>query len=1088
MASPLNLTSTELLNGLTVEASAGTGKTYSVAALITRELACNDDLGIENVLVTTFTRAAAAELRDRIRRRLRDTANALDQEKADSNDELLTWLSKASAADRQRYVRNLRRAVVNFDNATIGTIHSVCSRILAMAGIDSQGDDAEEFTARTISQVVNDRLVSEALVNSNVWDEGRIAQLLRFRLDNPLIELFYTTDNVDEKNQLEQLKAMIGEMVAAVHDKTRNRPSFNDLVRRAEEVLRGDSGDAVRKRFADRFSLAIIDEAQDTDGLQWRLFHHVFPKGVLSSDHRLVSVGDPKQAIYSFRGADVYAYLDARNEDLVSTLTVNYRSDQSIIDALNMLFEGKSLGKGIDYIPITADASNQISRIGNMSSVEAIDTGDLNNDQQAADAACRQVRRILEIGTIDRDGQHNRVRPQDICVLADSNTIVRLVQRQLQKHGIPAVASGSDSVFADSTAKDIRVLLLALERISDTGRVRNLAATAFFGVSLADPRLLPEDLIEQGDKSDDLVLQIQEQLSTWLQRLRRGGVSGLLAALEADDDVMSSVVSGLSGERHLADLSQVLDLLHAETRGRSTSPSELLEAFDRLSALDRNSDLVARRVESDAAAVQVMSVHKAKGLEFPCVVVASLWKPKPYKKHLHIPRFRNPDSNESRQEYVDIGWVLDKPDEKSKSNHVKAAKEEQKRLLYVALTRAKHHLSFLWPSTNKEIPIILDALNGSVIGSTTREGNVLVARLSVDDLPEMSRYKPTSVIPTKELEVEVGPVSVEQSLRRTSFTGITRAQKSLSKRVGVPEFEQPGSGNDETPDLFVARSRYASPDVPTGVPMPLARIVGGKHVGKVLHKVYEIVDTSAPDLREEIAAKCAVVISGGRLLDEIDAVVDGITQSLTTPLGPEFGNRTLAEIGSVNRLPELDFEMSVAGLTSGVKVSDFGRVLAEVLDSTDVLYPYASLLSHESFDIDLAGLVNGSIDAVLQLGSDDDPALWITDYKSNRLDQDGDHQVIDGYRQGRLFEAMVDHHYPLQALIYGAAMYRYLRWRLPNLADHSSHIKGFSYFFIRGMVGANTPLEGSKPHGVFTWNAPPHLWRLLSDRLSGDPK
>ena len=1085
MASPLNLTSTELVNGLAVEASAGTGKTYSVAALITRELACNDDLGIENILVTTFTRAAASELKDRIRRRLRDTASALEQNSSDSNDELLTWLSEASVTDRQRYVRNLRRALVNFDNATIGTIHSVCSRVLAMAGVDSQGADAEEITARTISEVVNDRLVSEALVNNYAWDESRVARLLRSRLDNPLTKMYFKTEEAEKIEQLERLESMINEMVVAVHDKTRNHPSFNDLVRRAEEVLGRSSGDAVRKRFAERFSLAIIDEAQDTDGLQWRLFHHIFPPESSSSAHRLIAVGDPKQAIYSFRGADVYAYLDARNVELLSTLSVNYRSDQVVVDALNMLFEGKSLGEGIEYLPVTAHSGNQASRIAGVPPVEALDLGDANNAFQAADVACRQVRRILENGLIDREGVQVPVMPQDLCVLTGSNTIVKLVQRQLQKWGIPAVSSGSDSVFSDSTAKDIRVLLLALERISDTGRVRNLAATAFFGVSLADPRLLPEDLVEHDDQSIDLVLEIQEKLASWHQRLRRGGVSRLLAALEADDQVMSSLVADLSGERRLADLSHIFDLLHAETRGRSTSPSELLEVFDGLSALDRNSDLVSRRIESDAAAVQVMTIHKAKGLEFPCVVVADLWKPKDYKAHLEPPRFHELGSDGSRQDYVDIGWVIDSRNDEAISKHEAASVEEQKRLLYVALTRAKHHLSFLWPSTNKGNPVILEALNGTVIGAPSSDGNVLVARLSVDDLPEMSRYKPTSVIPTKELEVEVGPVSVEQSLRRTSFTGITRAQKTLSKRVGLPDFEQPGSGNDEAPDLFVARSRYAASEVPTGVAMPLARLVGGKYVGKVLHKVYEIVDMSAPNLREEVAAKCAAVITGGRLLDEMDAVVDGITLSLTTPLGHEFGERTLAEIGSVNRLPELDFEMSVAGLTSGVKVSDFGRILAGALDPADVLHPYAAYLSHESFDIDLAGLINGSIDAVLQLGSDDQPALWITDYKSNRLDRDGDHQIIDGYRQDRLFEAMVDHHYPLQALIYGAAMYRYLRWRLPDLPDHSAHIKGFSYFFIRGMVGVDTPRENGTPHGVFTWNAPSHLWRMLSDRLSG---
>jgi len=174
--------------------------------------------------------------------------------------------------------------------------------------------------------------------------------------------------------------------------------------------------------------------------------------------------------------------------------------------------------------------------------------------------------------------------------------------------------------------------------------------------------------------------------------------------------------------------------------------------------------------------------------------------------------------------------------------------------------------------------------------------------------------------------------------------------------------------------------------------------------------------------------------------------------------------------------------MAIADLAAGVRVSDFGRILADLLPANDVLRPYVDMLTHESFDIQLTGLINGSIDAVLQLGTNEDPELWITDYKSNRLDQDGDATLIGAYQQERLLDSMVHHHYPLQALIYGTAMYRYLRWRAPHLAHPSNHVKGFAYFFIRGMVGPDTPPDT----GVFTWQAPTGLWQRLSDRLAGD--
>ena len=201
--------------------------------------------------------------------------------------------------------------------------------------------------------------------------------------------------------------------------------------------------------------------------------------------------------------------------------------------------------------------------------------------------------------------------------------------------------------------------------------------------------------------------------------------------------------------------------------------------------------------------------------------------------------------------------------------------------------------------------------------------------------------------------------------------------------------------------------------------MPLARLVGGTYVGKVLHEVYEHIDTSAPDLKAEVDAQCRRIITGALLRDEIDRIIDGIHLSLTTPLGSELGNKTLADIGSERRLAELNFEMAVTELTAEVRVSDFGKILRDLIPAGDVLSDYVDTLTHESFDIGLAGLINGSIDAVLQLGTDDNPQLWITDYKSNRLDDEDDEQLIDAYHPARLVGAMRHHHYPLQALIYG---------------------------------------------------------------------
>jgi len=556
----------------------------------------------------------------------------------------------------------------------------------------------------------------------------------------------------------------------------------------------------------------------------------------------------------------------------------------------------------------------------------------------------------------------------------------------------------------------------------------------------------------------------------------------LATEITSDTTVMESFVAGPDGERHLADFSHVIDLLHAETRGSGISASQLLEVFDTYALMNGNSEVVSRRIESDIDAVQVMTVHKAKGLEFPCVIVAELWKPKVYDASRDVPKYRQTLSDGGYQNRIDIGWALDCTAEESKTLVTQAQCDEQKRLIYVAFTRPEHHLAFLWQSQPKDESMLAQTVDLALINREEPSGEVLVPSVARNNPPRNWRYAATQLTGKPELLIADGPATIEQSYRRTSFSGIASAQRSMTRKIGTPDFTPTIGGNDEDANWFTVTNHYASADTPTGVHMPLARIAGGTYVGKVLHEIYECIDTAAPDLRLEVGQQCRRIIRGSLLGGDLDVIVDGIHLSLLTPLGPSLGNVRLGDIPPDRRLAELNFEMAVADLAAGVRASDFGRILADIVPAGDIMRSYVDTLTHESFDIPLAGLINGSIDAVLQLGTDDDPQIWITDYKSNRLDQDGDATIIGAYGQERLFDAMAHHHYPLQALIYGTAMYRYLRWRAPHLANPSDHVKGLSYFFIRGMVGPDTPPNT----GVFTWTAPAGLWQRLSDRLAGD--
>jgi exodeoxyribonuclease V beta subunit len=258
-----------------------------------------------------------------------------------------------------------------------------------------------------------------------------------------------------------------------------------------------------------------------------------------------------------------------------------------------------------------------------------------------------------------------------------------------------------------------------------------------------------------------------------------------------------------------------------------------------------------------------------------------------------------------------------------------------------------------------------------------------------------------------------------------------------------------------------------------------------------MHTVYEHIDFTATDLPLEVARVVDTYVTGSLLREHRQQIIDGVVLSLRTPLGGLIGPTTLAEVSSADRLNELNFEMGLAAFSQGVMVNNIGKVLVQCLEREnrfdDVLMPYARMLASDAFAVPLYGLMNGSIDTLIRFSQDAQQRLFVTDWKSNRLDEDGMAYVIDGYSRESMVNAMEHHHYPLQALIYGTAVHRYLRSRAGSGKPLPS-IAGMAYFFIRGMVGEPTPTENGHRHGVFTWEAPQGLWQELSDEISGAVK
>lgn len=1064
MIPTLNTTSTELVNGLFIEASAGTGKTYSIAALVAREIALTDSLRIADILITTFTRNSAAELRDRVRRRLIATASQLVSDNITDDDELVAFLRSHPQHSVVDQVQRLQRAAVEFDMATVSTIHSVCTKILTLAGIALGSAHNEVPLSLLVKQKVNDVVIEEAM-QGRIWDSKRLAQTVETKLRSFDANLWINPQLEGSEHQdAIAAKALVSRVVAAVNEATKSAPTFDDLLRLAAEVISDDKYRAVQNQIKERFRIAFVDEAQDTDPLQWSIFRGIIPD--TAADSVLVVVGDPKQSIYRFRGADVDQYIAQRKDESVVSLATNYRSDQDLVTATNRFFEGAHFGGGIAYVPVSSSAQNDGRSISGVEPLEVINLGQVSSQEFLIEPAAHRVAQLLQHAQLNG----NPLNPSDICVLVRSGSVGVRIERQLRRLRIPAVSGGTASVMNSEVASHLVFVLQALEKPTDLGRARKAAGTMFFGRSLLDPHIV----------SDGGVDAELELLHSWSFILSHRGVASLGAAMLDNPTCIQSMLSSRDGERRLTDFRHIIDLLHSASQSGPSDAAHVLLRVAELSEMDETSELVSRRVESDAKAVQIMTIHGAKGLQFPVVVVADLWKPKPGNQRKAPAMFLgNPDPvTGMRTRNIDVAWVLN-----GSVSDVAAAHEDAEtaaealRLFYVAMTRAEHHVSLFVPSSDTAGCIAYECISPFFL-EEPGDGAALINAASIPEaqpLPSAPSHASLHLAPA--------PPDIKQTYRRTSFSGITAMAE---QRAGNHGFSAVGHGNDEATAAINFGHAYASAETPTGVTMPMARIPGGTSLGNVLHTIFEHWDPSVRPLQQEFARLVDLHANSPLLRPHHVSLVTGLEAVVTTPLGSRFNNKSLADIPVTDRLAELAFEMSVAELSKNVLASDIGRILLNALPPTDVLYPYAESLISPTFNIPLAGILNGSIDALLRVSGNTHDTLFVTDYKSNRLDTDDDSALIDAYSPLRLVSAMADHHYPLQALLYGTALHRFLRWRAPHL-NSDDVIGGIAYFFLRGMTGPLTPVdEHGNPYGVFQWQAPAGLWAQLSNRLAGD--
>ena len=1089
-----------LPRGVTVlEASAGTGKTYTIAGLAARYVA--GGIPLERLLVVTFTRNATSELRDRVRERLvtaeQGLADVLAGGGVPLGDDVLALLANGSDAEVEERRARLQAALADFDAATIVTTHGFCQAVLEGLGIagDLEPDvtfveDVRDLVDEVVDDLYVRRFQGEAQPPFTRREAGEIARAAAVR--NPTAPL--DPAGLDD-GSTPALRRRLAEAVRIEVERRKRRlgiMTYEDLLTRLEAALTGPAGDAIAQRLRDRYEVVLVDEFQDTDPTQWAIMRRAF--GV--EDCTLVLIGDPKQAIYAFRGADVYAYLAAKDAATAhETLDVNWRSDGPLLAAYDELFGNAQLGHpGIAYRSARPAPANREARLHGAPHPAALRLRVVERDQvrttqggyAQTDAARDHIARDLAadvVALLDSGAtiEGRPVEPGDLAVLVRRNVDAEVVRGQLEAAGVPAVLNGAGSVFATPAADDWLALLEALERPSSSMRAHAAAHTDFVGWDA-------ERIALAGDADWD---EVHARLHGWARLLREQGVAALAEAVTRGERVPERLLARVDGERRMTDLRHVGQLLHAAAMEGDLGVAALAGWLRKRiqAAADEGDEERSRRLESDAEAVQVLTIHRSKGLEFPIVYVPYLWHPSWSPRNPVPVAYHDGDCRR-----VDVG--LAGPEYRChRAREESEQRGEDLRLAYVALTRARHQAVVWWagtkPACNSPLGRLLFARqeDGTVPdeGPPTPTDAAAIARL--EELAERSRgaiaversvlgglpahwSRPPGA--AAELRAATFDRSLDERWRRTSYSALT----AVAHDAWVASEPEEDLVDDEPAvDEADADAAPAPADA-----LPLAAMPAGTQVGSLVHDVFEAVDFAAPDLDAELAARLGQA-RGRRHVDLGDtaAVVAGLRAAIETPLGPLAGDRALRDVARGDRLDELTFELPLAGgdrPAGAVSVHAIAALLRRHVPAGDPLDGYADRLDDPALAATVRGYLTGSIDCVLRAGD----RFLIVDYKTNRLGAPGRAPRLDDYAPAALADAMQRAHYPLQALLYGVALHRYLRWRLPGY-DPDRDLGGVLYLFVRGMTGPGTPRVGDVPHGVFSWRPPAGLIADLSDLL-----
>jgi exodeoxyribonuclease V beta subunit len=1179
-----------------IEASAGTGKTYTITGLFLR-LLLEKSLSVHQVLVVTYTEAATEELKDRIRSKIREAIEAFAAGK--SEDSFLLHLVRRHPS-AEKALSLLREALRTFDEASIFTIHGFCRRMLHENAFESGSlfdTDLVTDPSMMIQESVDDfwrrnfYTASPLFVNyalANRFTPGDLSSLLKRKMNQPFLRIIPEDEGPDtrggeekfrkafsrvqeawpsvkeevirllgtyegmnkryynpskaeswkvemedlfvfgendsglfpdfnkfsrsevEKNvkknfappehpffdlcedlcrAAQDLETVFGRRLLGLkvqlfkevgeelsRRKTeKNVQTFDDLLLKLQAALEGKGGGDLAKIIRRKYRAALIDEFQDTDPVQYAIFDRIFGAG----GGILFLVGDPKQSIYGFRGADIFTYMEAVGKvDTRYTLTENWRSEPELIQSVNGLFgnaspaflyekipfEPATPAKGREAEPLKIEGERHSFTLWFMDAEKWAPNNGVIDKGVAKDVipglVAAEITRLLNLGKEGKALVGKRpLRANDIAVLVRQNKEALLVQRALSGRNVPSVLYSTQNLFDSPEATEMVRFLAAVVDPSEESLLKAALSTDMLGIAGEELERLTMDEA----RWEKWLVRFREYHDLWQER----GFFRMFGSFLKDQKILTRLIAFSDGERRNTNLLHLMEVLHQASTDRRLNMTGLLKWLSEQRDPEApRSEEHQLRLESDENAVNLVTIHKSKGLEYPIVFCPFSWDGVRSRKDKEPLLFHDPQNP--------VQLIFDLGSEDRVRHKAFAQKEElaeNLRLLYVALTRAKYRAYLVWgrfKTAETSAPAYLfhapKAKEPDSIVKALAESFKEVTNGELLSKAKSLMKKPSAILQViRDIEADEGRFSPLPEEARISaprrFSGTIDRQWKISSFSALASDRPHG---EEGTDYDAATA--LGPEEPlrkVEEPSGIFAFPKGARPGTFLHDVFEHLDFCDPSVssrHELVKGKLAQYGYDRSWLEIICGTVDSV---LRIPLAPEHRDFSFSRIRNEDRLNELEFYFPVKSLTPETvgKILALGHLPQEVPVKIERL----------SFSA-LRGFMKGFMDMVFRF----EDRYYLVDWKSNFLGAS-----VEDYGPENLAAAMEENLYTLQYTLYTLALNQYLKRRVQGY-DYDKQFGGVFYVFLRGVNPAKGP-----QFGIYRDKPRRDLIEALSEELIG---